>query len=206
MNVFSVDNTFYRIMTKVCYICILSLLWLFCSIPIVTIGASTAAIHTVMLKIVRDEEGYIIRSYFKAFIVNMKQATVIWLIVLSVLVILCGDIYFFGRMENLAGTIGSGIVLALIIIFGLTLTLIFQYQVWFKTPVKITLMNSIQSALGLLPYSFALLLFWIAMIYAIYVSVPLMIFFVFFGMGIFSFVSALVWRNVFDKMEEKINE
>ncbi len=58
----------------------LNLLWLVCSLPILTIGASTVAAHAVCLKMVDGEEGYITRDFFKAFKANLLQATVLWLI------------------------------------------------------------------------------------------------------------------------------
>ncbi len=58
----------------------LNLLWLVCSLPILTIGASTVAAHAVCLKMVDGEEGYITRDFFKAFEANLLQATVLWLI------------------------------------------------------------------------------------------------------------------------------
>ena len=41
---------------------------------------------------VRDEESYIVRSYFKSFRQNFKQATIIWLILLLVGAVLIGDV------------------------------------------------------------------------------------------------------------------
>jgi uncharacterized membrane protein YesL len=58
----------------------LNLLWLACCLPIVTIGASTVAAHSVCLKMVDGEEGYIARDFFKAFKANFLQGTVLWLI------------------------------------------------------------------------------------------------------------------------------
>ncbi|MCR5585485.1 MAG: YesL family protein, partial [Lachnospiraceae bacterium] len=38
----------------------------FC-LPVVTIGASLTAMHYTALKMVRDEEGYITKTFFKSF-------------------------------------------------------------------------------------------------------------------------------------------
>ena len=61
------DNVVTRALTKICDMICLNIVWLICCIPIVTIGASTAALYSVMLKMVKNEEGYIFRSFFKAF-------------------------------------------------------------------------------------------------------------------------------------------
>ena len=46
------DNVVVRALTKICDMMCLNVIWLICCIPIVTIGASTAALYSVMLKMV----------------------------------------------------------------------------------------------------------------------------------------------------------
>jgi uncharacterized membrane protein YesL len=58
---------------------LLNLLWLAFCLPVVTIGASTAAAHYVCLKMVDDEEGRIARSFVKAFKDNFKRGSLLWL-------------------------------------------------------------------------------------------------------------------------------
>ena len=43
-NIFNYDNPVWRFMGKFCDILLLNILWTLCSIPIVTIGASTTAV------------------------------------------------------------------------------------------------------------------------------------------------------------------
>lgn len=61
---------------------ILNIVFIICCLPIVTIGASLTALHYVTLKMVRNEESYIVKSFFKSFKQNFKQATIINLIML----------------------------------------------------------------------------------------------------------------------------
>ena len=66
-GLFNYDNPVWRFIGKLGDLIILNVLWLITSIPIVTIGASTTALYYVTLKLVRDEDGYTIRSFFKSF-------------------------------------------------------------------------------------------------------------------------------------------
>lgn len=59
---------------------ILNILTLLCSLPVITIGASFTAMHTVLLAMQRQEDTHIVRLFFKAFAGNFLQATVIWLL------------------------------------------------------------------------------------------------------------------------------
>lgn len=55
---------------------LLNLLWLVCSIPLVTIGASTCAAFYVSLKLVNDEDVNVCKMFFKAFKQDFFQGTI----------------------------------------------------------------------------------------------------------------------------------
>ena len=74
------DNMIIRVLTRIFDFILLNILWVVCSIPIVTMGASTAALYSVMLKITKNQDGYIIKDYFKAFCENFRQGTIVWMI------------------------------------------------------------------------------------------------------------------------------
>lgn len=83
MSFFGIDGGFYRFICRFIDLVKLNLLWLLCSLPIVTIGASTVAAYSVALKMVDDEESYIARSFFKAFKENFRQGMVLGIIFLA---------------------------------------------------------------------------------------------------------------------------
>ena len=70
-NLFNIENPVWVFMGKLVDILILSGLWLLCSLPVVTIGPSTAALYYVTLKLANNEEGYTVRSFFRAFKENL---------------------------------------------------------------------------------------------------------------------------------------
>lgn len=59
---------------------ILTIYWIFTSLPLVTIGASTTALFYVCMKLRAREEGKLWQMYKKSFTENFKQATFIWLL------------------------------------------------------------------------------------------------------------------------------
>ena len=71
-HILDYDGKFINFSNKATDTLIATLLCLVCSIPIITIGASTTAYYSVMLKLVKDEESYITKSFFKAFKENFK--------------------------------------------------------------------------------------------------------------------------------------
>ena len=76
---------------------LLNILWLLCSVPFITIGASTTALYSVTLKMAANEEGYIIRGFWDAFKKSFKQSTLVWLILLAVGAVLGMDIVIISR-------------------------------------------------------------------------------------------------------------
>lgn len=59
---------------------ILSLLWIVCSLPIVTIGASSTALYYATVKSVRKDRGYAAKEFFRSFKRNLKSGTIVTLL------------------------------------------------------------------------------------------------------------------------------
>ena len=78
------DSTFGKTMTKIGIIIGANLLFVFVSLPVVTIGAAWAALLHVMFKVLRGTETL---NPFKMFWTglkqNWKQATIVWLIMMA---------------------------------------------------------------------------------------------------------------------------
>ncbi len=87
------DNKFFTALGKLVDCVWLSLLWLICSIPVITMGAASTALYYAVHKSIRGNRGYTTRNYFSAFKDNFKQSTLVHLVWLVVMVVLVGDIY-----------------------------------------------------------------------------------------------------------------
>lgn len=99
MKFLNYDSKFSRIMIKLCYACFLNLLWMVCSLPIFTIGASTTALYYACLKIVREDAYNAGGLFFHGFKQNFKQATVLWLIMLGSGLFLGADGYILYHLR-----------------------------------------------------------------------------------------------------------
>ena len=80
IKLFDPENKFWQFLNKVTDAALMSLLWLLTSLPLVTIGASTAAFYSYTLKQVSNQEGSLVKSYFSAFRAHFKRATLLWLL------------------------------------------------------------------------------------------------------------------------------
>ena len=97
IQLFDPENKFWQFLSKVTDAACMSLLWLLTSIPLVTIGASTAAFYDFTLNQVQDLEGSLCKSYFTAFKAHFKRATLLWLLQLA------GTVFFAADMLGVCG-------------------------------------------------------------------------------------------------------
>ena len=92
-RLFSPDGGFMHFLSKLSDICIISILWLMCCIPVVTIGASTTAAYYAMVKVVKKERGTLLREFWSCFKRNLKDSIIINAIYLLIVGILVFNIY-----------------------------------------------------------------------------------------------------------------
>ena len=88
MNILKPDSPVMDFISTVADIIILNLLFIICSLPIVTFGAAYSAKYYVVMKKVRGEDSGTIVPFFKAFKRNFKQSTIVWIIMLVVISII----------------------------------------------------------------------------------------------------------------------
>ena len=75
-KIFDLDNGFMRGLSRSTDLIVLNVLFLVCSLLVVTFGASLSALYSMTLKMVRNEEDYTVRGFFKAFRENLKQGMI----------------------------------------------------------------------------------------------------------------------------------
>ena len=201
---FSMDNKFFVFMGKVADLCLLNLVCLACCIPIVTAGASITALYYVTLKMVRNEESYIFRSFFKSFKQNFRQATIIHLIMVAAAVLLYLDTNIVKAMGEPMSQIMSGIFAVFTLVYAMILLYLYPILAKFYNSVKNTFTNAILMAIRHLPYTIIML---------IICALPLLIFFVpslqmqmtlillllLFGMAVIAYLNSFFLVKIFDK-------
>lgn len=86
------DSGLMRGLSYVGDMMLLNILFLLCSLPVATLGASTAALYEVAGKMAEHEESGIVKPFFRAFAKNLKKATLTWMILF-----LLGAVWYFGE-------------------------------------------------------------------------------------------------------------
>ncbi|MDD7268071.1 MAG: DUF624 domain-containing protein [Lachnospiraceae bacterium] len=83
----------------------LNLLWIATSLLLVTIGASTTALYHCCLKWQKDKDVAVLRTYWKAFRENFSQATLGWLSLSAITLLLWLEQRFLRSMSGTAALV-----------------------------------------------------------------------------------------------------
>ena len=92
-NIFGEEGLVYKTVNKIVDLILLNVVYMATCIPVLTVGAASTALYTVTLKMCKNEEGYIIKEYWKAFKSNIKKSTIIWCVFLSIFLVLGIDFW-----------------------------------------------------------------------------------------------------------------
>ncbi len=168
MRFFNLDSPFMKFLNRMTDLLWLNLLTIVCSIPIVTAGAAFTALHYTCLKMVRDEEGYITKDYFKSFKQNFRQATIIWVIALLVAIMLIMDYRIVlggglnGDSLSKFSTVFFAAATAASIFIVCTLLYVFPILSHFENTIKGTIKNAFFMSILALPRTLLMLVLFLS--------------------------------------------
>ena len=206
------DNKFFTFMGRIADLCILNIICLVCCIPIVTAGASITAMYYVTLKMVRNEEAYIVRSFFKSFKDNFKQATIINLIMIAVGAILYLDLNVPKNMPGSAGQIFHVIFMAFVIIYYVLFLYVYPILARFYNTIRNTIKNALFMAIRHLPYTVVMVLIGLCPLLLLFIGSyqiqsTLFALFLVMGFGVIAYCNSFFLVKIFDHyMPKEENE
>lgn len=191
------------------YLCIVAdLLWLnvltvICSIPIVTIGASFTAMHTVLFKICKYEEGHITMTYFKAFKENLIQSTIIWLIYLIYYVAIGFNFYLIANNLLILSQPVIWVLYFLFIVTSISLVWVFVLQSHYRNTILTTVKNSFIIAITNPGATITMLLLFIAPFVLLFYMGNLEPLVLFLGFTVPGIMQTHIYSRVFNKIESE---
>lgn len=201
---FNSDSPVMRFLSRMADVFWINLLTFVCSIPIITIGASVTAMHYILLKMVRNEEGYITKSYFKSFKENFKQATGMWLIFLVLFGALAFDLYAVRQLgASFPKAMVIAIYVALFVISGIYLWA-FPLLARFENTIRGTLRNAVILTVASFPRTLGMLGLSVLPVLVFYFGgTPLVPFVAMFGIAGPAYGCAALYSKAFRKFEPK---
>ena len=206
-KLFDLDSPLMRVLNRVADLMILNLaVLLFVLIPF-TGGAALTGMHYVLLKMVRNEETYVLKGFWKSFKLNFKQATVLWIIQLALTAVIVVD---FMWIRANGGTLPA---IYTYVMFGITLILymislyIFPLQSRFDNPIGNTLKNACMFSILGLPRTVAMAVISLLPLVLVYFFdikvVPIL---VMFGFTAPAYLMAVLYNGLFARFEPKVEQ
>ena len=204
-KLFDLDSPLMRVLNKAADLMWLNILVIFCSLPVFTAGAALTAAHYVALKLRRNEEGYITKEFFKAFKMNFKQSTLIWLMLLGLGAIFATDFYIMRTNEDLGlPQIVQILVMVAFILYIFLLVWVFPMQAKFINNIKRTLKNALAMSMIQLPKTILMILFYVLPWVLLWFALRLFPIVLVYCFSIPIFGSAVLYNKVFKTLEDRI--
>ena len=201
-KLFGIDGKLFNSLNTLANLLWLNILTVLLCIPVVTAGASFAAMYSVTLPMVRGEESYITKSFFKGFKNNFIQATIMWLILLAGALVLWMDLNIITKAAPWLFYYMLIQLCALLILLLALYLYIFPLQAYFKNTIRGTMLNALKLALVHLPYT---------LVFLILQSMPWILFYLVnnqaliavigWGFSGIAYLSSYAYRGIFAKYE-----
>ena len=194
------DSKIFSLLNKFTMLIELNILVLLCCLPVFTAGAALCSMHSVLLKIYRNEEKRVIPDFFQAMKSNLKNGTILWLLFLLFLGLLAllwaAAAYYIPE-----GTVYvlCGLLLAAVVgILYLNWALILQSRYVYTIPQ--CLKNALLAWITY-PGSTFVYLVSIAIPVLLCTSLQMLPLVVMLGITLPQFISTTLYSQVFDRME-----
>lgn len=206
-RLFSPEGPVVNFIFRVRDLIILNVITLICMIPIFTIGPALKALAFTCLKIVREEDGNVVKTYFKNFKINFGQSVVFGLVCLLLVLIAVGDIYALILYWKVFSPILKVPAFIALLFIAAILVYAVPMQGRFLNPLGRTFSNAFWAALAKPGKTAIMLLCWLLIPIMIYlVSENFVVLAVALGFSLPNYLNALVYEPFFRKAEETITE
>ena len=198
-KLFDMDNPLMRALSAAADLIVLNFLALLCSLPLVTLGASWAALSETSLRLVRGEEGRVGRDFLRAFRANLRGG-----IPLGLLFLLAAGLVYFDYLAALTyvPVLRAGIIAIALLLLGAAFYA-FALQGHFENTLGGTLKNAAVLAVGYFPRTAGMLVFAVAMwLLCLKFWRMLLPVLALLGLALPVYVAAIFLNDVFRKLEQ----
>ena len=199
-GIFDPSGKMMDLLWKPIHIMFLNLLWVLFSLPVVTIGASTTALYSVLIKMRNNKEGKLFRDFWDGFKGNFRQATILWLIILAAAFVFTTDIVFFLNMGGSFGMVAAMLFVGLDVALVVMSLYAFPIQAVFDNPIAKTVKTALLLPPRHLGWTVLLLALAVLTAAAVFLYWPLIGWFVF---GLAAFINAWIFDKIFRRYYPK---
>ena len=202
------ENPVMIFMEKVFNMMLANILFLICSIPVITIGASLTGMIQVVQDQIYNEEQPVIRRFFEAFRENFKQATAAFLMLAVFLVgMTCNALLVLTYLRGWVAQILYILLAVLTAVVLCIMSYLFPMLVRYRNSLRDHLNNSLILSVVKLPRTllmlFLNLLFFLIPFFSFKIFLATLVFWLIIGFAFIAYSDTRILVPVFKQMEEK---
>lgn len=203
MNGFGLDGKLFKGLTKAGDFIILAVITVVFCIPVVTIGPALTAAFYSGIKLVRDEESYVHKDFWKSFKMNFVQGFLLELIHVVIGFLLFIDLRASAQwgfvQGSQAGVIFVFVVVGVMAVWAAVVLYSFSMLSRYDNNVIVTLKNALIISVHHLPQTIIMLIATVGLIYfsclyftAFIVTIPLIL-----------YVDSYIFSSIFKQLEKE---
>lgn len=205
-ELFHSDNPFLQFLAQLGDLILVNALFLICCVPIFTIGAASAALHKVTQDIAQEEKQGIIKTFFRAFRVNFKQATIAWLIAAVLLFGMgCNFLLVTAYFSGTTALILKGVLVLILALILSVIACLFPLMARYNNSLKEHVVNAGILTVIKLPKVLVIVFMNILPFLTLYISVytffGMLIYWLSLGFGFNGYLTSTLLAPVFGEME-----
>lgn len=133
---FGNDSLFGRIFGTLGDMITVNILFLLCSIPVITFGASFTSMYYALLRRLKYGDSSLTRDFFSSFRQNFRQSTLSWIFSIIFVIVFSADIGMFGPNGVYPMTAIYYLIIVLAVIVTITAMFVFPVIATFQNTLK----------------------------------------------------------------------
>lgn len=205
-KLFDLENPVFQLISRLMDLAVLGLICIVCCVPVVTVGPAVTALFKAVYDLTIERGSGIVRTYFRAFRDNFKQAAAVWLLALLGFVSLVCDwillkLYFQGTVYTV---LAVGVLLLAGLLEGL-LCFLFPLISRYDNSLRQHVRNAAILMIRYFPKTLLMILIQMLPLlmasYMPYVLLQTLLFWILFCPGFSAQANAFLLRPVFDRLE-----
>ena len=204
MNIFNLDSPVMQSLGKVADLMWLNVLTMICCIPVITIGPSLTAMHYMALKIVRNEECYITKGFFKSFKENFLQGMLIGILMIVIMLVLVGDFVLLRNPELEFSRFLQIVITVIAVLFAFTILYVYPVLAKFSNTIRRTIKNAFLMSIMQFPKTLLMIVIWALPLFLLWLSLRTVPIVFLFGMSGPAWLCAHLYNKFFKRLEDQV--
>ena len=151
-KLFDLENPVFQVISRLTDLTVLGLLCLACCVPVVTFGPAVTALFRAVYDLTLERGGGAVKTYFRAFRDNFRQALPLWLLTLLAGGATACNLFIFSSLPGALGYLR--VLFGILAVIGILMSgYLFPLTALFRNSTLETLKNALSLSLGYLPRS-----------------------------------------------------